>query len=275
MPDPATPPAPPVSPDALLELFCREARERLERALACLEQGPDACDYDQVHQEFDSLHGGARAVDLPWLEHYSRVVAGYARFLRHLRRNGQHAATHALLTEAVAALLDQCGQAPPGAARIWEIPQLPMRELLNDMQAQMRRSDPDTISPCAGLAAVRPLTLLVVDDSATARLLFRLHLPTAAGHAVHEAADAREALAVAREVHPDVVFLDYNMPDRDGVGIAHDLRAAGVADCFVLLTANVQQAVLDQARAAGFAGVLEKPVSREKIDAILGAARPD
>ncbi len=257
------------SREALLDVFCKETRERLARALACLQQGPQDCDYDAVHQEFDSLHGGARAVDLPWLEHYSRVVAGYARFLRHLKRHGQHEESHALLLQAVKALEEQCSKTPLADLLVAQPPELPMRELLYSMQNLMQSADPSELSPCSNLPIERPLVLLVVDDSSTSRLLFRIHMPSEGGNAVHEAEDAASALRVAQEVKPDVVFLDYNMPDRDGVRIAGDLRAAGLDACFILLTANVQQAVLDEARAAGFAGVLEKPVNRDKIASVL------
>lgn len=258
-----------LSRESLLQLFCKETRERLARALACLDQGPEACDYDVVHQEFDSLHGGARAVDLPWLEHYSRVVAGYARLLRHLKRGGQHTQTHALLTQAVSSLVEQCSKTPLADLLDEQEPELPMREMLVTMQDQMQRASQAELSPCARLNAKRSLNLLVVDDSSTSRLLFRIHLPTEGGHVVHEADGGESALRVALEVRPDVVFLDYNMPGRDGVSIARDMRAAGLDPRFILLTANVQQAVLDEAREAGFSSVLEKPVSRDKIAAVL------
>lgn len=263
----------PLSREALLDIFCKETRERLTRALASLEQGPEGCDYDQVHQEFDSLHGGARAVDLPWLEHYSRVVAGYARLLRHLKRGGQHEETHVLLVQAVTALAEQCRKTPLDQLLAGDAPEMPMREMLNSMQTLMQRASLNELSPCAKLATRHPLVLLVVDDSSTSRMLFRIHMPTDDGHVLHEAEDTESALRVALKVRPDVVFLDYNMPDCNGVEIARDLRAAGLDPCCILLTANVQQAILDEARAAGFAGVLEKPVSRDKIVSVLAARR--
>ncbi len=273
MPSHPNPPPPmSLSREALLDVFCKETRERLARALACLERGSEDCDYDLVHQEFDSLHGGARAVDLPWLEHYSRVVAGYARLLRHLRRGGQHEETHALLTQAVTALVEQCRKTPLAEMLAGEEPELPLREMMNNMQALMRRASLTELSPCARLPAGRPLVLLVVDDSSTSRMLFRIHMPTEGGHAVHEAEGAASALRVALEVRPDVAFLDYNMPDCNGIEIARNLRAAGLDPYCFLLTANVQQAIIEEARAAGFVGVLEKPVSRDKISAALRIA---
>lgn len=259
----------PLSREALLAIFCQETRERLGRATASLAAAAEDCDYEAVHQEFDSLHGGARAVDLPWLEHYSRVLAGYARFLRHLRQNRSTTEAHELLRRMVFELNGQCQRATLAEMMSGAEPDMPMNDLLRNMQTLMRAAEPAERSPCAPLASGRPLVLLVVDDSATSRLLFRIHLPPEAGCTVHEAEDADGALAQALAHQPDVVFLDYNMPDSNGVAIAQRMREAGLASCFILLTANVQEAVLDEAREAGFAGVLEKPVNRSKIAAVL------
>jgi CheY-like chemotaxis protein len=254
--------------ETLLEVFCGEARERFGRALACLGPGPQGCNYDGVHQEFDSLHGGARAVGIDWLERDTRVIAGYARFLRNLGSGRVPAAAHALLLDTVRTLAEQCQLLGPGGLSSGHGPDSRLDRLLDSLEAALREP------PGPEAAAPARLTILVVDDSATSRLLFRAYLPADEGHALVEAEDAAGALRLAGQAHPDVVFMDYNMPDQDGVAIARDMRAAGCRAAFVLLTANVQQAVLDSAREAGFAGVLEKPVSRDKIIATLRSLQP-
>lgn len=115
-------------------------------------------------------------------------------------------------------------------------------------------------------------TILVVDDSATSRLLFKAHMPKDGGYHVVEAANLAQALERAAAERPDLMFLDYNMPEQNGVEIAHSLRAAGVdATCF-LLTANTQQSVLASAQEAGMRGVLEKPITRAKLEQALAEA---
>lgn len=250
----------PMNRATLLGVFCAEARERFGRALACLEKGPDACDYNNVHQEFDSLHGGARAVDLAWLERDTRVIAGYARFLRNLGRGQVTPAAHGLLLETVRALVEQC------AAFDLNAPDANRGGRLDNLLDSLESSLDEHQAP-------QPMKILVVDDSATSRLLFRAHLPPDEGHTVVEAEDLATAVRLGLDEQPRVVFMDYNMPDQDGVSIARRMREEGCAAAFVLLTANVQQSVLDEARAAGFAGVLEKPVNRDKIVATLRSLR--
>lgn len=111
--------------------------------------------------------------------------------------------------------------------------------------------------------------ILVVDDSATSRLLFRAHLPENFPYVVHEADCLADAMKKAAVIKPEVVVLDYNMPDQSGVEIMRTMLKAGINAKFVLFTANTQKSILDEATAAGFVAVIEKPVTQEKISDML------
>ncbi|MBF0368161.1 MAG: Hpt domain-containing protein [Magnetococcales bacterium] len=70
----------------LLEAMKRECRERMKRAEEALALCPaelsvETC-CNRVHQEFDSLHGAARAANLQGVEGFSRLVAQVARNTR-------------------------------------------------------------------------------------------------------------------------------------------------------------------------------------------------
>ncbi len=85
----------------LREVFSTELRDRLARARQALDSAPSALAFDQLHQEFDSLHGAARAVNCPPLERGFRRLAEYARALR--RRDAGDLPLHArrLLQEGI------------------------------------------------------------------------------------------------------------------------------------------------------------------------------
>lgn len=113
------------------------------------------------------------------------------------------------------------------------------------------------------------LTLLVIDDSATARALLKACLPKNIDIKVHEADNYDDALAQADKHNPDVCILDYNMPEKTGIDIAKALQSKGTKCQFILMTANTQQSVLDQAKELGFVAVLEKPISPDVVKKTL------
>lgn len=255
----------PVSRRHLIEVFCAEANIRLHKVLEELRRGCTACDYHYVYQEFDSLQGGARAAGLEWLEHDGKVLAAYTRFLDELGPGVVPLSSHQLLTDAMTELRLYCNELSVDQILMGCQPKERIINLLADLEARMKNSVDESLSG----EAVKPLTFLVVDDSATSRMLFHAHLPNADLHQIHEAGDAESALRLAREVTPDVVIMDYNMPGDNGVTIARQIQDEGINPSFILLTANLQRSVLDAARDAGFVGVLEKPVSGEKLSRLL------
>jgi signal transduction histidine kinase len=66
--------------------------------------------------------------------------------------------------------------------------------------------------------------VLIVDDSSPDRALLRTILGRA-GYTVYEVAKGREALSKAREVRPNIVILDVNLPDMSGLAVCRAIRA--------------------------------------------------
>jgi len=82
-------------------------------------------------------------------------------------------------------------------------------------------------------AAQARLRTIVVDDEPPARVLLREYLQADAGiEVVAECANGFEAVKAITELHPDLVFLDVQMPKLDGFEVL-DLVGAGPAVVFV------------------------------------------
>lgn len=109
--------------------------------------------------------------------------------------------------------------------------------------------------------------VLIVDDSKLARMAVAKAL-----NSLHpdwtrlEATNADEAVALARQSAIDIALLDFNMPGRDGLSLAADIRDLDPKIVVALISANVQQEILDRAANVG-ATFLAKPLT----EAILGS----
>jgi CheY-like chemotaxis protein len=106
-------------------------------------------------------------------------------------------------------------------------------------------------------------TVLIVDDDPFIRRLVATTLEDVAGFELMEASDGREALAVAGKTPPELVFLDIDMPEIDGIEACRRLRAnIGTATAtIVMLTAAAGDEAEREAEEAGADLFLTKPFS--------------
>ncbi len=117
----------------------------------------------------------------------------------------------------------------------------------------------------------RPLRVLVVDDIATNRELLRTML-SRMGHAPQLAESGIDAIAAVQREAFDVVLMDVNMPDMDGLEATRRIRAMGgliAATPIFALTAGATAADRDRTLAAGMNAHVAKPVSRAQLAEVL------
>ena len=115
-----------------------------------------------------------------------------------------------------------------------------------------------------------PIRVLLVEDNEVYRDSLVFLLAARAGLDVVEAvADGASAIRAFHEHTPDVVVLDYRLPDVDGGTVAADLEADGVRPAIVFLSASAGRDEYDAASSAGAALVRKD----EGIDALVSAVR--
>jgi CheY-like chemotaxis protein len=126
---------------------------------------------------------------------------------------------------------------------------------------------------------LRRPTLLIVDDHPSNLKLLRAALEDE--YELVSALDARQALALLGQVVPDLVLLDVELPDMDGLELARRIR--GDARCryvpILALSAHRDAEQVARARAAGCVDYLEKPLELATLSAavsrhLAGAAAP-
>ncbi|HET7489137.1 MAG TPA: response regulator transcription factor [Acidimicrobiales bacterium] len=123
-------------------------------------------------------------------------------------------------------------------------------------------------------AGTEEVSVLIVDDSGVIRHGLRALLgATALLRVVGEASNGQQALALARELRPDVVLLDVKLgPPPDGVEVARELSGSARV---LMLTFSDEPATIREALAAGAAGYLVHGHfdAADLAASVLGAAR--
>jgi DNA-binding NarL/FixJ family response regulator len=121
---------------------------------------------------------------------------------------------------------------------------------------------------------MRPMrqTLLIVDDHPGFRLLARRLLEAGGFEVVGEAADGRSAVAIARELRPDLVLLDVQLPDIDGFEVTARLAAGEVATVVVLTSTRDRGDYGERVIQSGARGFIPKAeLSGAALHALLEA----
>jgi CheY-like chemotaxis protein len=122
------------------------------------------------------------------------------------------------------------------------------------------------------------VTVLIVDDHGGVREVIREYLCQYPLEflIVGEAADGRQALALAESLRPDVVLMDIHMPKMDGITATRALSSRRDAPGVITYTGYATERLEALARAAGACDHLSKPFRldtlREKIARAAAAA---
>ena len=120
-----------------------------------------------------------------------------------------------------------------------------------------------------------PLRVLIADDEPAARHAMQRALKSM-GCELLEASDGEAALLAIRDLAPDLVFLDLNMPGRDGLSVLRELSNTASASrppCeIIVVTANDQVGIAVECMRLGAADYLTKPYEVEQLRAIVRRA---
>ena len=107
----------------------------------------------------------------------------------------------------------------------------------------------------------KKLVMCIEDNPDNRTLVVRVLM--AEGYDVVTAGNAKEGLSLVRNLHPDVILIDINMPEIDGFTLTAKLREMKHLDGVpvVAITANVMKGDREKTFAAGCDGYIQKPIN--------------
>ena len=123
------------------------------------------------------------------------------------------------------------------------------------------------------------IRVMIVDDHAVVRVgLGQVLEQTGQFKVVGQAMDGEEAVRMAADLSPELILMDVMMPKKDGVEACREIMEFAPETLVVMLTASPDEAVVEEAVAAGAAGYVPKEIDRERLlaavrDVIMGELR--
>jgi two-component system nitrate/nitrite response regulator NarP len=118
---------------------------------------------------------------------------------------------------------------------------------------------------------------LLADDDPLTREGIKLLLSTSLYQVVGEAENGAEALALVPTARPDLLLLDFDMPERSGFEVLRTLRERGDKRPVVLLTGRMPDERVYQALQAGLNGLVIKSMALQQLltclDAVMAGRR--
>jgi two-component system, response regulator PdtaR len=129
-------------------------------------------------------------------------------------------------------------------------------------------------SPPSGPTANIPARarILVAEDEALIRLDLVEMLVDAGYDVVAQASNGEQAVALSRELKPDLVMMDVRMPVLDGISAAEQIGKERIAPV-VMLTAFSQKELVERARDAGVMAYIVKPFTASDLAPAIDIAR--
>jgi response regulator NasT len=103
-----------------------------------------------------------------------------------------------------------------------------------------------------------PTRIILAEDDAVIRMDLKEELERQGYLVVGQVGDGQSAVNLARELRPDLVVMDFRMPEMDGIAAAEILTREKIAPV-LLLTAFSEDDLIDRARKAGVVHYVTKP----------------
>lgn len=118
-------------------------------------------------------------------------------------------------------------------------------------------------------AATGPLRILLVDDQKLIRSGFAMMLSVESDlEVIGEASDGAEAITAARELDPDVILMDVQMPVMDGIAATEQIVTEGLAKVVILTTFDRDDYLFDALRAGASGFLLKNAEADQFVEAV-------
>lgn len=107
------------------------------------------------------------------------------------------------------------------------------------------------------------MRVMLVDDSKTMRSVERDILRTLGAEDIEEACDVQDALSKISAFQPDLMLVDWDLPELDGLALVRRVRERGESIPIILITERTERSRVLEAIREGVNNVVAKPFTAE------------
>lgn len=111
------------------------------------------------------------------------------------------------------------------------------------------------------------MRVMLVDDSRTMRNIQRNILSQLGFGQIEEACDGQDALSKVSAFKPDLLLVDWNMPNMDGITFVKTIRGKGMTTPVIMVTTESEKTRVVEAIKAGVTNYIVKPFTPETLGA--------
>jgi two-component system chemotaxis response regulator CheY len=109
------------------------------------------------------------------------------------------------------------------------------------------------------------MRIMLVDDSKTMRNIQRNILGQLGYSEIEEACDGQDALSKVAAFKPDLLLVDWNMPNMDGITFVRTIRQKGMKQPVIMVTTESEKSRVVEAIKAGVTNYIVKPFTPETL----------
>jgi two-component system chemotaxis response regulator CheY len=109
------------------------------------------------------------------------------------------------------------------------------------------------------------MKILLIDDSKTMRNIQKAVLGQLGYTEIHEACDGQDALSKVGAIRPDLILVDWNMPNMDGLSFVKAYRQTNKTTPMIMVTTEAEKSRVIEAIKAGVNNYVVKPFTPDLL----------
>lgn len=117
----------------------------------------------------------------------------------------------------------------------------------------------------------KKLKVFIAEDEAVILTSFKLMVKEMGYSIAGSAANGKDALEKIQRTQPDLILMDINLPERDGLSVLEEVNQNRVIPS-IIVSGEFSEALVDRANEAGVFGYLLKPIDEKQLEVTIKVA---